>query len=53
MLLEMKKQELIKQLQNLFSWKQFYQLTENFEMIEITQKQIAEQQKLIDENNRR
>ena len=53
MLLEMKKQRnLIKELQNLFSWKQFYQWNENFEMIDKTQQQIDELQSIIDESNR-
>lgn len=47
----MKTLNLIKELQNLFSWKQFYQWNDNFEMIEKTQNQINELQKIIDGNN--
>ena len=50
MLLVMKQQELIKKLQNLFSWKQFYQWNDNFDSVEKTQLQIDEIQILINEN---
>ena len=43
------KKELIKDLQNLFSWKEFYHINENFEKVEITQDQIDDLQKIINE----
>ncbi len=46
----MKKHELIKKLQNLFSWKEYYQSSENFDMVEKTQAQIDSLQEIIDEN---
>jgi hypothetical protein len=46
----MKKQNLIKALQNLFSWKEYYQKEENFEMVEKTQVQIDDLQNIIDSN---
>jgi hypothetical protein len=48
----MKKENKIKKLQNLFSWKQFYQWNEDFENIEITQDQIDLLQIEIDGNKR-
>ena len=46
----MNKNQKIKQLQNLFSWKQFHQWNEDFEAIENVQNQIDELQKIIDAN---
>tara|TARA_B100001287_G_C22686610_1_gene534225 strand:+ start:3235 stop:3381 length:147 start_codon:yes stop_codon:yes gene_type:complete len=43
------KKELIKNLQNLFSWKEFYQLTDRQNDIKKTQNQIDELQFLINQ----
>lgn len=47
----MKKRDNIKQLQNLFSWKQFYQNNDDIESVEITQQQIEDLQIIIDKQN--